>query len=96
MPRDERTRMTMNLYGSLLSSDQLSPEYQLLPGDIEWLGEIPSMRDKNIDVYKGRFIQGEDLKIKVIRFVNTKDEKVIQVPHLYLRFSSVTHVPSED
>ncbi|KAF8351816.1 kinase-like domain-containing protein [Amanita rubescens] len=75
---EERKRMAKNLYSLLRLSKLLPPKCQLDSGEVEWLGEAPTMGNRNADVYKGRFLQSEDVRIKVIRSVNSKDERSIQ------------------
>jgi len=76
---EERKRMAKNLYSLLRLSKLLPPKCQLDSGEVEWLGEAPTMGIRNADMYKGRFLQSEDVRIKVIRSVNSKDERSIQV-----------------
>ncbi|KAF8351817.1 kinase-like domain-containing protein [Amanita rubescens] len=78
MPEDERNHMIKNLYDLLRLSKQLPPQCQLSSGEVEWSDDIPTISTNNIDVYKGRFLGSEDVKIKVIRFVNMRDEKNVE------------------
>ena len=71
--------MAMNLYELLRLSHLVPPECQLDSGEVEWKGEVPNEGVKNVDMYKGRYLQSQDVKIKVIRSVNMKDEKTVEV-----------------
>lgn len=70
--------MAKNLYGLLRLSNQLPTNCQLNPGMVEWT-EAPFAGDKRADMYKGRYLQSEDVRIKVIRSVDASDEKNIEV-----------------
>ena len=74
-----RNRMAKNLYNLLRSYNLLSPECQLHSGMVGWSGELPIEGGRNDDIYKGRYLQSEDVRIKVMRTVNMKDEKTVQV-----------------
>jgi hypothetical protein len=71
--------MASNLYDLLRLSKQLPPERQLDSGEVEWSNKIPIAGSRNVDIYKGRYLQREDVMIKVIRTVNPKDEKNVEV-----------------
>lgn len=71
--------MASNLYDLLRLSKQLPPERQLDSGEVEWSNKIPIAGSRNVDIYKGRYLQREDVTIKVIRTVNPKDEKNVEV-----------------
>ena len=79
MSEEGRNNLAKNLYNLLRLSDRLPPERQLHSGMVEWSGEIPIEGGKNVDMYKGRYLQSEDVRIKVIRTVNMKDERTIEV-----------------
>ncbi len=87
--------MIKNLYDLLRLSNQLPPECQLNSGEVEWSDDIPTISTNNMDVYKGRFLRSEDVKIKVIRFVNMRDEKNVEVRHVGTESLSVTHMHPE-
>jgi hypothetical protein len=74
-----RKRMAVNLYELLRLSNLVPPECQLDSGEVEWSGEVPIEGGKNVDMYKGRYLQSQDVRIKVIRSVNMKDEKTVEV-----------------
>ena len=84
MSEEGRKRMAMNLYELLRLSNLVPPECQLDSGEVEWSGEIPGEGGKNVDMYKGRYLQSQDVKIKVIRFVNMKDQKTVEVCSFWL------------
>jgi hypothetical protein len=72
--------MAKNLYRLLQLSNLVPPECQLDSGEIEWSGEVPiDGGNKNVDMYKGLYLQSEDVRIKVIRSVNMKDENTVKV-----------------
>ncbi len=73
--------MAENLYELLWSSGRIPPECLLNSGEVEWWGEIPAEGSKNVDMYKGRYLHSQDVRIKVIRSVNMKDEKCVEVCH---------------
>jgi len=74
-----RKRMAKNLYRLLRLSNLVPPECQLDSGEIEWSGEVPiDGGNKNVDMYKGLYLQSEDVRIKVIRSVNMKDENTVK------------------
>ena len=79
MSEEGRKRMAINLYELLQLSNLVPRECQLDSGDIEWSGEIPIEGGKNVDMYKGRYRKSQDVRIKVIRSVNMKDEKTVEV-----------------
>jgi hypothetical protein len=62
---------------------------------VEWASEAPFAGDKGADMYKGRYLQSEDVRIKVIRSINASDEKSIEVS-LWHRTDVVTYTCSED
>lgn len=95
MSEDERNHMIKNLYDLLRLSNQLPPRCQLNSGEVEWSDDIP-ISTNNIDVYKGRFLRNEDVKIKVIRSINMKDEKNVEVRRLGTESLSMTHIHPED
>jgi hypothetical protein len=90
--------MAQNLFKLLKLSNVAPPECQLDSGEVEWAGEVPiEGGTKNTDIYKGRYLQSEYVRIKVIRSVNMKNERTVEVcrhagilPNLRLK------VPSED
>ena len=69
--------MSENLHQLLQSSGQVPRELQLNSGEVEWTQERSDVG--NVDMYKGRYLQSEDVRIKVIRSVNMKDEKTVRV-----------------
>ena len=69
--------MSENLYHLLQSSGLVPRELQLNSGEVEWTQEGSNVG--NVDMYKGRYLQSEDVRIKVIRSVNMKDEKAVRV-----------------
>ena len=69
--------MSENLYHLLQSSGLVPRELQLNSGEVEWTQEGSNVG--NVDMYKGRYLQSEDVRIKVIRSVNMKDEKTVRV-----------------
>ncbi len=71
--------MAKNLYDLLQLSNQLPPNCQLGAGMIKWACEAPFAGDKNVEMYKGRYLHSQDVRIKVIRSVNAGDEKSIEV-----------------
>ncbi|KAF8331192.1 kinase-like domain-containing protein, partial [Amanita rubescens] len=74
-----RKRIAKNLYRLLQLSNLVPPECQLDSGEIEWSGEVPiDGGNKNVDMYKGLYLQSEDVRIKVIRSVNMKDENTVK------------------
>lgn len=79
MPEEERHRMAKNLYNLLRLSTLLPPECQLHSGMVQWSGEVPIEGDRDVDMYKGRYLQSEDVRIKVIRTVNMKDTNTVKV-----------------
>lgn len=75
-----RKRMAKNLYKLLQLSSLVPPECQLGSGEIEWSGEVPiEGGNKNVDMYKGLYLESEDVRIKVIRTVNMKDDNTVKV-----------------
>ena len=78
MSEEGRKRMAKNLYELLRLSNLVPPECQLDSGEVEWSGEVIE-GGKNVDMYKGRYLQSQDVRIKVIRSVNMKDEKTVEV-----------------
>jgi len=93
---EERKRVAKNLYSLLRLSKLLPPKCQLDSGEVEWSGVPPTVGNRNADMYKGRFLQSEDVRIKVIRSANSKDERCIQVRLFCHWFIVVTDVSSED
>jgi hypothetical protein len=93
---EERKCMAKNLYSLLRLSKQLPPRCQLDSGEVEWSGEVHTMGTRNADMYKGRFLQSEDVRIKVIRSVNSNDEQSIEVCHSVTESLFVTHESSEN
>ena len=80
MPEEERHRMAKNLYNLLRLSTLLPPECQLHSGMVQWSGEVPiEGGNKNVDMYKGLYLESEDVRIKVIRTVNMKDDNTVKV-----------------
>jgi hypothetical protein len=84
MSEEERRRIQVNLHDLLLLSKQLPPNCQLNSGEVQWSGEIPAEGGKDVDLYKGRYLHSEDVKIKVVRSVNMKDENTVKVHNLPL------------
>ena len=85
--------MAENLHELLRSSGRVPPELQLNSGEVEW----PKERSNggNVDICKGRYLQSEDVRIKVIRSVNMKDENTVKVCHSGAD-SIMTHISSEN
>ena len=77
--------MASNLYDLLRLSKQLPPVHQLDSGEVEWSDKIPVAGGRNVDIYKGRYLQREDVMIKVIRTINPKDERSVEVCSSYHR-----------
>ena len=71
--------MAENLYELLRSSGRVPPELELKSGEVEWPKEKPN--GGSVDICKGRYLQSADVRIKVIRSVNMKDEKTVMVCH---------------
>ena len=82
--------MAKNLYDLLRLSDQLPPNCQLDSGEVEWSGDTPTMGSPNVEMHKGRFLHSEDVRIKVIRSIDLKDEKNVEVDHFGIESSSMT------
>jgi len=78
MSEEERRRIQVNLHNLLLLSKQLPPNCQLNSGEVQWSGEIPTEGGKDVDLYKGRYLHSEDVKIKVVRSVNMKNENTVK------------------
>lgn len=74
--KEDHDRMASNLYDLLRLSNQLPPQIQLDSGEVEWTNRVPTGGCKNVDIYKGRYLNREDVTIKVIRTVR-KDEETI-------------------
>ncbi|KAF8338498.1 kinase-like domain-containing protein [Amanita rubescens] len=74
----ERKRMAENLYKLLESSGRIPPECQLSPKEVEWAGERRIEDGNNIDMYKGRYLHSQDVRIKVIRGINMRDENNVR------------------
>jgi hypothetical protein len=88
--------MASNLYDLLRLSKQLPPERQLDSGEVEWSNKIPIAGSRNVDIYKGRYLQREDVMIKVIRTVNPKDEKNVEVCHPDSKIAPVIDISLAD
>jgi hypothetical protein len=88
--------MAKNLYDLLRLSDQLPPNCQLNSGEVEWSGDMPTMGNPNVEMYKGRFLHSEDVMIKVICYIDVKDEKTVEVGRLGIEPSSMTYIHPED
>lgn len=97
MSEVERTRLKTNLHNLLSSSKLLPPNCQLNSGEVQWSDEIPTEGSKNADIYKGRYLHSEDVRIKVFRSVNMKDEETVKVclPGIDSTSLSATHIRSE-
>jgi len=54
---------------------QLLPNPQLNSGEVEW----SSQASKNADMHKGRFLHCEDVRMRVIRAAEMRDERGVQV-----------------
>ena len=78
MSDEGRKRMAKNLY-KLLQLSNIPPECQLDSGEVEFSGEVPIDGGENFDMYKGLYLQSEDVRIKVIRSVIMKDENTVKV-----------------
>ncbi|KAF8328330.1 kinase-like domain-containing protein [Amanita rubescens] len=63
----EHHRMAKNLYDLLQLSNQLPPNCQLDSRMVEWAGEAPFAGDRNAEMYEGRYLRSQDVRIKVIR-----------------------------
>jgi hypothetical protein len=50
----------------------------------------------NIDMYKGRYLNSQDVKIKVIRSINMKNENNVKVRLIDVGSSLVTQCALED
>ncbi|KAF8736279.1 hypothetical protein AX14_000540 [Amanita brunnescens Koide BX004] len=74
----ERKRMAENLYELLWSSGRIPPDRLLNSGEVEWSGEIPTEGSKNVDMYRGRYLNSQNVRIKVIRSVDMKDENCVE------------------
>lgn len=72
-----RNRMAENLHKLLQSSGRVPPELQLNSGEVEWPKE--RFNSGNVDICKGRYLHSEDVRIKVVRSVNMKDENAVRV-----------------
>ncbi len=79
MSEEGHSRMAKNLYNLLRLSSLLPPECQLHSGMVEWSGDVPIGSGRNVDMYKGRYLQSEDVRIKAMRTVNMKDENTVKV-----------------
>ncbi|KAF8331185.1 kinase-like domain-containing protein [Amanita rubescens] len=75
---EERKRMAENLYKLLRSSGRIPPECQLSSKVVEWAGERRMESGNNIDMYKGRYLNSQDVRIKVIRSINMGDENNVK------------------
>ncbi|KAK2465787.1 hypothetical protein APHAL10511_002331 [Amanita phalloides] len=75
--KEEHDRMASNLYDLLRLTRQLPPDCQLDSGEVIWTDQVPVAGSKNVDIYKGRYLNREDVMIKVIRSIK-KDEKSIE------------------
>ena len=71
--------MAENLYELLWSSGRIPPDRLLNSGEVEWSGEIPTEGSKNVDMYRGRYLNSQNVRIKVIRSVDMKDENCVEV-----------------
>ncbi len=71
--------MAENLYKLLRSSGRIPPECQLNSKVVEWAGERRMGDGNNIDMYKGRYLNSQDVRIKVIRSINMRDENNVKV-----------------
>ena len=87
--------MAENLYELLRSSGRIPPECQLNSKVVEWAGER-RMTGNNVDMYKGRYLNSQDVRIKVIRSINMKDENTVKVHLPGVGSSIVAHIPLED
>ena len=63
MPDEGRKHMAQNLYKLLKLSSLAPPECQPNSGEVEWAGEVPiEGGTKNVAMYKGRYLQSEDVR----------------------------------
>ena len=85
--------MAENLYELLRSSGHIPPECLLNSKVVEWAGDRRMENDNNIDMYKGRYLNRQDVRIKVIRAVNMKDKNNVNVRLIGVGSSLVTDVP---
>lgn len=88
--------MAENLYELLWSSGRIPPECLLNSGEVEWSGEILAEGSKNVDMYRGRYLNSQNVRIKVIRSVNMIDEKCVEVCPPGTKASSILTMPIED
>ena len=88
--------MAENLYELLRSSGRIPPECQLNSKVVEWAGERRMENGNNIDMYKGRYLNSQDVKIKVIRSINMKNENNVKVRLIDVGSSLVTQCALED
>jgi hypothetical protein len=88
--------MAENLYELLRSSGRIPPECQLNSKVVEWAGGRGMEDGNNVDMYKGRYLNSQDVRIKVIRSINMKDENNVKVRLTIVGPSLVTHIPSEN
>jgi hypothetical protein len=88
--------MAENLHELLRSSGRVPPELQLNSGEVEWPKE--RSHDGNVDICKGRYLQREDVRIKVMRSVNMKDENTVKVfhPGADSKYPPMTHISAEN
>ena len=68
--------MESNLYDLLRVSGQLPPQSQLESGEVQLMDSIPIAGSRNVDIYKGRYLQREDVMVKVIRSVKKDDGNI--------------------
>ena len=89
--------MAENLHELLRSSGRVPPELQLNSGEVEWPKER-SNHGGNVDICKGRYLHREDVRIKVIRSVNMKDENTVKVSHpgAGSKYPPMTHISAEN
>ncbi|KAF8633770.1 hypothetical protein AX15_001276 [Amanita polypyramis BW_CC] len=77
--KEERDRVESNLYDLLRMSGQLPPHSQLDSGEVQWTDRIPVSGSRNVDIYKGRYLQREDVMIKVIRSVKMDEQSLNRI-----------------
>ena len=74
--------MAKNLFELLQSSGRIPPECQLNSKVVEWDERKHMTNGNNIDMYKGRYLDSQDVRIKVIRSIDMRDEKSVKVLRL--------------
>jgi hypothetical protein len=85
--------LAKNLYVLLRLSNQVPPECRLDSGEVAY--DVHAISNEDVDMYKGRFLYSQDVRIKVIRSPIKDHRESIRVRRL-IETLSVTHVPSDD